>query len=83
MRSERWLWGAVTAAALVTTGGAAAPASAPPAVCFAPGTDPGYVRRTYAALQAGGTETPIVSLFQFNPGARWSTSASSLISATC
>ncbi len=76
MRSERWLWGAVTAAALVTTGGAAAPASAPPAVCFAPGTDPGYVRRTYAALQAGGTETPIVSLFQFNPGARWSTTAS-------
>ena len=81
MRSERLLWGAVTAAALVTSGGTAAPATSaagtpPPTVCFAPGTDPGYVRRTYAALQRGGTESPIVSLFQFNPGARWTTTAS-------
>src|SRR5262245_35220338 len=77
MRSERCLWLAVTAAALVTSGGAAAPDGSLPTVCFAPGTDPGYVRRTYAALQpSGGTEAPIVSLFQFNPGARWTTTAS-------
>ena len=44
-----------------------------PAVCFAPGTSPTYVERVYRQLQVG--EAPAVSLFQFNLGNRWSSTA--------
>jgi uncharacterized repeat protein (TIGR01451 family) len=76
MRVENWLLGAITTGALLSPGEVVPPAAARPAVCFAPGTDPAYVQRVYGQLQGGGPEAPIVSLFQFNPGARWTSTAS-------
>jgi Calx-beta domain-containing protein/matrixin len=64
-------------AALVASLGAAAasaqPSTAPkpPAVCFAPGTDPSYVQSVYGQLQDAGPDAPVVPLFQFNDGNRW------------
>lgn len=76
MRIVRWLLGATTAGVLLSPGDAVRSiADAPPAVCFAPGTDPAYIERLYRQIYAGGTDKAIVSLFQFNPADRWSSTA--------
>lgn len=75
MRIERWLLGAAMASLLPTAGDTLPGRGSSPAVCFAPGTDPAYVRKVYAGLQSG-PEGPFVSLFQFQLGARWTQTAS-------
>jgi len=75
MRIEQWLLGGVTAALLLSPGDTRSAPASMPAVCFAPGTDRAYVNRVYTDLQPGGPDAPVVSLFQFNPGDRWTQTA--------
>jgi hypothetical protein len=71
MRRIHILMSLMAAAAIPSAGDAVTgPSPRPPAVCFAPGTDPGYVAQVYAGLQ-GGADKQVVSLFQFSDGARW------------
>jgi uncharacterized repeat protein (TIGR01451 family) len=75
MRLERSMLVVLTAAALLSAGDSSSPsATARPAVCFAPGTDPSYVERLYRALQ-GRQLGPAVLPFQFDDGNRWSQTA--------
>ena len=75
MRIEQWLLGGVTGVLLLSPGDTGSAPASMPAVCFAPGTDRAYVNRVYADLQPGGPDAPVVSVFQFNPGARWTQTA--------
>ena len=91
MRLERCLAGLLTTAALLSCAGdALLPRAAareatvssvrPPAVCFAPGTDPAYVEEVHASAAANGSLpnsflAPGGLDFQFNPAFRWSQTA--------
>src|SRR5262245_31988339 len=75
MISKKWLLGAAAAGALLSAGDAVRSSGPSPAVCFAPGTKQAYVRQVYASVYGGGSEAPVVPLFQFNPAARWTSTA--------
>ena len=94
MRFERCLPGVLATAAALSCAGdalvsqAVSPAAAmsvrpsgsvrPPAVCFAPGTDPAYVEEIYASTssgQASSVQAPGGVDFQFDPNDRWTQTA--------
>jgi uncharacterized repeat protein (TIGR01451 family) len=76
MRFQPWLFVTLALSAGVVEGARSPAASLPPAVCFAQGTDPAYVARTYASVAEGSSLGAPPESFQFtNP--RWQTTATS------
>jgi uncharacterized repeat protein (TIGR01451 family) len=77
MRCRHWSLGLVVWAAVSSAGHGTLSPLPRPAVCFAPGTDPAYVKKIYANLAGGQSALPPPPLFQFVDGARWATTATS------
>ena len=71
MRSASWSFVTLALVAGTVEGARSPEASRPPAVCFAPGTDPEYVARTYASVGAHISLAPQPESFQFNLANRW------------
>jgi uncharacterized repeat protein (TIGR01451 family) len=71
MRSQPWLFLAIALTAGVVESVRSHEASLPPAVCFAPGTDPAYVARIVASARADISLAPPPESFQFNVVNRW------------
>jgi uncharacterized repeat protein (TIGR01451 family) len=71
MRSQSWLFLSLALTAGAVEGTRAPQAILPPAVCFAPGTDPAYVARIVAGAGADISLAPPPESFQFNDTNRW------------
>ncbi|MET0555762.1 MAG: matrixin family metalloprotease, partial [Vicinamibacteria bacterium] len=71
MRSQSWLFLSLALTAGAVEGARTAGATIPPAVCFAQGTDPAYVARTYASVGGDVSVASQPESFQFNIANRW------------
>jgi uncharacterized repeat protein (TIGR01451 family) len=71
MRSRPWLFVTLAVTAGAVEGARSPEATRPPAVCFAEGTDPEYVARTYASVGADNSLAAQPESFQFNLARRW------------
>lgn len=72
MRSKSWLFATLALSAGVVEGARSPEPPRPrPAVCFAEGTDPGYVARIFASMSPELSLGARPESFQFNLGNRW------------
>jgi uncharacterized repeat protein (TIGR01451 family) len=71
MRSQPWLFVTLALTAGGVEGARSPGATRPPAVCFAEGTDPEYVARTYASVGTDNSVGAQPESFQFNLAKRW------------